>query len=116
MNITDSPKLTEATTVYLLPMNVDEVDPNRRFNVDETIRLIKDLSNRHAEAPTRNVDTLVNTAAKNWKMSPNDPRFMHSSALCSQLIVARTCFFARPRRMQVSSTPVTRSRRILSKL
>jgi hypothetical protein len=83
MNITDSPKLTEATTVYLLPMNVDEVDPNRRFNVDETIRLIKDLSNRHAEAPTRNVDTLVNTAAKNWKMNPNDPRFMHSSALCS---------------------------------
>ncbi len=73
MNITDLPKLTEATTVYLLPMNVDEVDPNRRFNVDETIRLIKDLSNRHAEAPTRNVDTLVNTAAKNWKMKPNDP-------------------------------------------
>ena len=43
--ITDGYKLTDATEIYLLPMNADEVDPNHRFDRDGTIAFINDVSN-----------------------------------------------------------------------
>jgi hypothetical protein len=104
--ITGEPKYTDSTVAYFQPVTMEQVDPDNRFNRDATIEFVKGLIKMHAEAASEHgADYLVNSAAKHWNMSPNDPRFpthpstlrsqpTHLSTLCSTLIPC-ACFFAR---------------------
>jgi hypothetical protein len=84
--ITGEPKYTDAAVVYFQPVTMEQVDPYNRFDRDATIAFIKDVMKMHAEAASdHGADYLVNSAAKHWNMSPNDPRFpKHPSTLRSQ--------------------------------
>jgi hypothetical protein len=49
--ITDGYKLTDAAEIYLLPMNVDEVDPNHRFDLDARAAWPQDWGLRLSPGP-----------------------------------------------------------------
>ena len=84
--ITSEPKYTDASTVYFQPVTIEQVDPKHRFNRDATIEFVQNIIKKHAEgAPEHGSDFIVNSAARHWNMSPNDPRFpTHPSTLRSQ--------------------------------